>query len=726
MVLVVVLSVVTPSPVVAAAATEGIEMVLETGVRGSVVAGKDLPIRVTVTADRTTRGTIRLADPGLPDWLVVERDLALAAGTSKSFWMVLPGLREGSPATPTVTYSEKGRPLASVTSRFLIVDSVVGVLPHLAEAASPPPTVARPDGSGDAHLGTLSTEQMVLGAPGVDQFTAIAASGRDLATLSDTARAGLWQWLNGGGLLLVDDDPGAALPPAWMPGPAGYALAGAGEVRLTWGALARGEWEPFLLGASEGEGIGIAEQVPMQFFPGGVSTLARDAGLRLNRLGPMLAILVVYVALVGPVMFFVLKRTRRLTAGWVAIPIFAVVVTGLVVVVGNRSRMGAAAAHGTVSEVFAAGTQAFMSGLVVARSGGDHGFQLPPGWKPTLGGSPFQRFDNNRATHRSDGEGGSLITSLDSGQATRLNAVGPVATPPDQLSVEATSDADGAVTGTVRNNGPEALIDVAVFAGERAILIGMLPAGGSAPFGLADVTTAAGIAPVSQVWSSDAAFAFGGGGPIRAFEAPPMPTTTIAAGAAPGGGFPGPGATRPPQIPVMPLGVLSEVADVGLWVDAAVDNATLAYGSVRAVGWRKDTTAPLQLLGGGSIERGRSAITVAAPIKPQGRITDVTVRRKLTSVVMDAVGGNAANGQGMSFRFLLPPGERPPSTDFELAIPVGVAWAEAWNGGRWMELQPRDGVASLPSDTVRGGAILVRIDSPPGFPVAGLTVREAS
>ena len=416
----------------------------------------------------------------------------------------------------------------------------------------------------------------------------------------------------------------------------------------------------------------------------------------------------------------------RLPAGWLAIPLFAILTTGLVVVVGNRSRMGGSGAHGTVFEVSPAGTEAYVSGLVLSRSGGDHGFQLPSGWAPTTGSSMFTSFDGNAATHRVDGNGSDLVRSLDSGQAAVFKAVGPAAAPNDQLRVEATSEANGTISGSVHNPGSNALVDVAVFAGERAVLIGTLPAGTSAPFELLDVTASAGIAPAAQVWSMDQRF----GGPAMPIG-PPMPTGVIrmdGAGVAETrgpGGFVGPGGpvgpAGGPDRPALPATTASQTADVGLWLEASVDNPLLTYGSVRAAGWRPDTTAPLELLGGRRIDRGRSAVTVAAPIEPAGPITDVTVRRKLTSLS----GEVGPDGQTALFRFLLPPNSRPPNVDYELTIPVGMGSAEAWNGARWVSMQAPEGVSLLPSETVRSGVVLIRIDGLRALSFsAGLTVRE--
>ena len=187
-------------PAPRAGAADGFTITLETGLDGYVVAGRSIPIRVTVAAGRTTRGTVKLEGTGGPQPAVVERALGLAAGTSKSFWMVLPASPMfGEVGPPTVRFLEGGDRSTTATSQFLTSTTLVGVLPQLAAALPPPGTVTLPADTGEARIGVLSAEQLELGSAGLELFAVIAASAKDLVNLSDTARTTLLHWINRGG-----------------------------------------------------------------------------------------------------------------------------------------------------------------------------------------------------------------------------------------------------------------------------------------------------------------------------------------------------------------------------------------------------------------------------------------------------------------------------------------------------------------------------------------------
>src|SRR5690606_4919615 len=136
------------------------------------------------------------------------------------------------------------------------------------------------------------------------------------------------------------------LPDAWQPSGT-RAPAGAGWVVLTDGAVARGQWS------------GIV-QPSRQFGPHALSigggccfttvpdSVARDAGLRIPDVGWLLAFLVAYVVVVGPLTFVLLRRMRRTGLAWVAVPAVAILFTAVAFGAGSSLRSGSRAAHGTV------------------------------------------------------------------------------------------------------------------------------------------------------------------------------------------------------------------------------------------------------------------------------------------------------------------------------------------------------------------------------------------
>jgi hypothetical protein len=665
-----------------AAAADGVTVTAELGARGSVSPNAPIPVRITVTADRTVRGTVRAITNGGPAITNVERDLTLVAGTTKSFWMVLPSSPFwGTTTGVTVTLREDGDRSTKTEASRLTAASIVGVLPKLANDVSPPSNIAMQADLGVARTAVLPLDLLELGPSALTTFATIAASSADLGALTPPARAALLHWLNHGGRLLVDDDLNGQLPPEWTP-TADYAPAGAGEVWLTRGTLARGDWAAFVLpGATDNEAVTrFGFEGDARFGGNGQAVLVRDAGLRLNRLGSVLVIVGIYVVLVGPVMFFVLRRAKRLPAGWVTIPALSVLATALVLVAGARTRQGSSAAHGTVYELSPAGAEAHVTGLLVARSPGERGLMLPSGWTQSV--SPFGfGFDGTAMNMRYTDRGSTLSRPLASGQATTLSAIGPVPAPTDRLSVTATSKADGEVTGTVRNTGSTDLVDVAVFADRKGVLVGPLAAGTEKPFAIDKASANFGNGPASQVWQSSNG-QFGQFG--FATTAAPFPTDVQIVVEQ---------STTPPE---------PQVADLALWSQYSVDRAAgRDRGLVQATGWRRNATAPVTTLGGAAITAGRIAVTVEGPIVASGAITDVSVKREW-------IGGdtqpNGPDGFDAVLRFTLP--NASPRV-LELTT-ISDAKTSIWNGTSWVDVTSSTGTALVPAGAVIHGVILVR------------------
>lgn len=702
-------TVMAPSP---AAAAEGVSITTEAGVSSYVTSGRLIPVKVTVTAERTVQATVRLsASLQGPPMTVVERELSLVAGTTKSFWMLGVNAEQfvGS-SDLTVSLVEDGA-VSKAEVKVRTGDTVVGVLPRLADASRPPASVTLDGDLGVIRIGTVDIDQFTLGTAGLGVYSTIAGSAADIAGLPEAARTALFAWVDRGGRLLIDDDPGGNLPPTWVPGGAGFVMAGHGEIRATGGALTRGEWGDQV---SPGPAVGQAQRFGFGIEFNGNSnpqqTLVRDAGLRLNRIGGVLIILGIYVVVVGPILFLVLRRAKRLTMAWVAIPALALVSTGLVVAAGDRTRQGQDAAHSTIVSVSPASAMADTLGLVVARSGGTQGLKLPNEWSMSDSDAGFWwGFQDGAATLKHTDSGSEMVRSLSSGQATTLRASGPVAPSPDSLQVEASSDDDGRVTGTVKNTGSADLADVAVFAGRQAVLVGTLAAGASAPFELTRVATDVGMFPIDQVWRDpNANQAFWRDGPA---VAAPFPAE----------GEPVPATFAPPPVPQP--SALADPASWAIW--AASHDVGRAFGTVRVVGWRTAVAAPVTTLGGEPITAGRIAVTTLAPVTPLGRITDVSVRRELIDMADPGQDGEAP----ATLRFLLPPVDRP-IKPLQITTPPGISRLEVWDGTAWTSLDMDQEVAPVPAIAVRGNAVLIRtavsFQFGPGFmSLNSLTIGEA-
>ena len=242
-----------------------------------------------------------------------------------------------------------------------------------------------------------------------------------------------------GGHLLVDADRGQTvegLPPAWQPGADGRAAAGRGEVRLTAGAIAAGQWS----GLVEPTGWAVTGDPGIRFGNGFVGqALANEAGLRVPRLGWLVAFLVLYVLMAGPVVFFVVRRRGHPELAWVAVPLVAVLFTAGSYVGGRGLRDTTRQVDTSVVATGPAGSTAATWTGVFSSGGQTSRVRFGPGWTPS-GQSDIEISTSlSSVTITPDGTEGSL--PLDAGQFGIVAANGPVAS---EGALEVTSTATGA------------------------------------------------------------------------------------------------------------------------------------------------------------------------------------------------------------------------------------------------------------------------------------------
>ena len=663
-----------PSPASAAP-----DLQVEVGVQGFYDLGDHVVVKATVSADQLVQGAVEVRTrPGGGGTVAVRRDVDLAGGTAKDVYLVVP-TSPFEPAVLEVSVLDGDRRVATTTVQPSTQADVelVGVLPGLAGAAGqlPGSTALRLD-AGTARLAALPPEVLDLGPAALEAYDTIAGLSGDLSALAPAAQATLAQWVERGGRLLLDDDAEpTALPPEWRPGPAGYVAAGGGEVRRSGGRAAAGAWDEVL---QPGPVSAIAEAGSFnrrqleQLLPQG-ATLARDAGLRTPGLGTTLALLGGYVVLVGPVVYLVLRRRRRLTAAWVVIPAIALLVAGIVVVGGGRLRSTASPRAATVISIGPAGSWAETGLLVLGGGGGTRQADLPAGWWLDAGDDGWATGSATTALRQDlDGMQSVVSARLAPGEAQVLGAAGPL---PDQpgLTLTAAADGDepGTVRGTVRNDGPVALDEVAVFAGNGAANVGLLQPGQEAPYVITGADRFEDQPLVPQVWgASGLGFGF-------------APAET------------------------------SDVVDIGLWSTFSSRNGTgfRQSGVARAAGWSREIDQPLHV--GGRPVEGRVAVTSLATIRPEeGPLPALAVRQEL--VRGPGFEGPAAgeNEQTGVLRFLLPPGT-PAGTPLAIDLPSWIASTAVWvDGAGWADVGPvdpaQDRLVAVPAGAVLDGAVFLR------------------
>lgn len=643
---------------------------VDAGYAGAFVPGQEVPIRVRVTADRLVRGTLEVAvgtpENGTPVAMAVE----VPGGGQKQFLMTAPaGLNQSPDVTARLRQDDRVIAAGRTTIRAAADTELVGILPGALRGRAVPGVQPLVVDAGTARFAAVG-EAELEGAPGtLSPLSTLAADADELGRLSPGARAGVLRWLDAGGRLLVDSAKGQVvpgLPDAWQPGPRGRAPAGRGEVVATDGAIAANRWsglvEPSGWGTLSARFVG---DLPLPF------TLARDAGLRTPELGWLVGFLVVYVVVVGPLLFLAVRRRGRPELAWVAVPLVALVFSSGSYVVGRDLRKSTQLVHASVLASGPSGSTATTYVGVFSRSGETARIGFPAGWSTggfsDLGQTPSSSVVNMTA------DGPDARLPLNTGEFGMVHATGPVPHVAS-LDVTATSDAGGRVTGTIRNGTAFDLDAVAVL-GSTSTLVGTLGAGAEAPFavGNAGVVRMDGGGDGFGVWASNRAF----------------------------------------------LNDSEEPVDFGLW-QAAMRQGGVNYltpNTVVAAGWTRDFVPDVRVGGHSAKADGRTVVLARAAVTPAPQAPLALAARR--DIVRDPFANrlNGAGGQntGSVVRFVLPSGVD--TSKLTLQSPFGSV--EVWQDGAW-----KSAACDVPGCPANAKPGVVVNACPPG-PVPCAPVAEA-
>ena len=683
-------------PLVPAAAAES-RLDVNAGYAGFHVPGRALPVQVTVTAERLVKGELVAKESG--NKREVTLPVEVAGGSVKRFTVVLPGGVSASAGVVDVELRVGGRALGrgKADVRSSEDAELVGLGPQLVEGRTVPGPAALAVDAGVARFAALDVGVLAQAPASLEGLSAVGLAAGELSALSPGVRAGLLRWVGGGGHLLIDEPAGTAidgLPAEWQPGQGSRARAGLGEVRLTGDAMAAGRWagliEPSSVARNDNSGFFSPESV--------ADSLARDAGLRLPGLPWLLGFLGVYIAVVGPVTGFVLRRRRRPDLAWVVVPGLAVAFTVLAYVAGNQLRPGAGLAHGSVVETGTSGPVATSWVALTRRTAGTAHVDLPSGWAVEGALSPRSQFGecfgdcsstnaNLQPPSVGAGEAGPEVRlPLSSGEFGVFKASGPISLA-GRLDVTASSPGDGVATGTVRNGMPFALEQVVVFAGSYRARVGRLAPGEQRSWSVGPgdrVSDPSG----TEAWMSDMGFRSDG------------------------------------------------LVNFSLWQSAQGDLGQDGdpSGTAMAVGWTRDWKPAVTVDGNERHAPGRTAVVGRAPVTPAGgRVTDLVVgadvvRGPSLNPFRGKWVGNNPGGEASVVKLTLPPG--PPDRRLVLRTSLALSDVAVWQAGAWRHLdvpfRPNDMQAMLRFK--RGIAINgegVVIDAVPAPPLTTTTAPPA-
>jgi hypothetical protein len=650
------------------------------GFAGTYAPGAALPVRVVVSADRLLSGVLEVkVSDGPPTLASVE----VPGGSEKEFLVLVPTDPSARSREVTARLPDGSRqpPTARTSVSPANDQELVGLLPGaLAGRPVPGPAPLVVD-AGTARFVPLGPIELERAPDSLAALGTVGVGRDELGGMAAGTRQGLLAWLETGGRLLVDAEPGtrvAGLPDEWQPGSATRSIAGRGEVRLTAGAMAGGRWSGLI--EPSPRAVGSFESLG---GPPIGDSLARAAGFRLPRISWLVGFLVVYVIVIGPGLFVILRRRGRSELAWVAIPLAAFLFTGGSYVAGRTLRQATEMVHGTVVTTGTTGARAITYLGVVSRRGGTVSVAFPPGW---LAGAGEDRGVDasalNRVTIGSRGPEGRL--PLETGQFGLVSGAGPVSLE-GILEVTATSEANGQASGTARNGTAVNLEGAVVFVGSSWTSLGPLAAGEQRP------------------WRTEHR----------------------------GAGFEGP----PPEVQLwMQRGPFArdagETMTFSLWdLAQRVGRAGRGTGSAVVLGWTSQFDPPIRIDGRAARPEGRTLVVGAAPVTATALATDLTVRREVVRG-----GGFGPDGFSTVVRLALPPGRTVDPSRLSLRTPPGMP-LEIWADGSWAPPQCSGSACAPPTTIVPGcppGAVCEKAVGPdviirrgPGaFPFQGASSGE--
>lgn len=641
-----------------AAEESGVDVELAVGVNGFWQPGSPVLVHVAITAEELVDGEF-VATMG-NSATTVRQEIEIAAGTTKEYTFTL--ATSWDEPRVELTVLDGGDEVASATGRARTTnDELVGVLPRLAARFDELPPQARlPEGIGSAQIAAITAGVIDLGVSGLQSFDTVVAGADDLSELTDAQRDDVLRWVSLGGILLLDDGESVdVLPDEWQPGRSGYSWAGLGEVRIVDGAASDGDWADIIAPTPIGQ-TGMMMGSEMMVEP--QRDLAGRSGVDLPSIAPLAIGVIAYAVVLGPILYLLLRRWRRLTLGWLVIPAVAVLTAGGIAVAGNGVFDEGEPATATFIQTTPGGAYAISTVLTYSSGGGTNSLTTPAGWAHLANATMW--FDPmSRPVEIEPHPDGSQTTKerLEATQASVRSYEGPT----DSEPLEITAELDGnTVSGTVTNGLDTTLRDVAVFVGQRQVNVGEVPAGETVE------------------WE------------LRAEDAVNLTFETRGA--------------RAWGDPWGPNGELDDRsgdlgAEFGIWGTTSGRLDLFPAGMARVVGWTD--SRPDDLVPEASTRTAVSALTQVS-----GDIGASTVRYSITRGPFMAMAGPGMSDQVT--RYLLPPDADTSDVDLVLlgTNRLDIEEVSFWTGTEWEEADASLDAIPVPPEAIRDGAVLVMTD----------------
>lgn len=336
-------------------------------------------------------------------------------------------------------------------------------------------------------LATISTYDTIVGQPSA------------LRELNEDEQDVLTSWISIGGQLIVSGDPGSIdeqLPDSWQSTTEVF-LADSGMIRYV-GA----DWEQQIT-------PGLNSTAIEPSFPD-VSgeygnELFQDAQIQLPSLGWLITGLLFYVLLIGPVLYIILRVSKKSILVWLITPVAAIVTTGGVLAIGSTVLSARTSVHTSIIEVTPTGAHA--TSTILLTESGKQQIDASAGW--TIETQNDGRYEDtsdtgSRTVLQPRRDETVATVQVGRGDVGILRMQGPVDDYAGALTIDVDLVTDEEIVGSVTNSSGTKLNNAVIGTSQHAVEVGTLRDGETTKFTLeTDRETRAGpaISRELELWS---------------------------------------------------------------------------------------------------------------------------------------------------------------------------------------------------------------------------------
>ncbi len=313
----------------------------------------------------------------------------------------------------------------------------------------------------------------------IGAYDTVVAEPSAVRELNQQEQKLLTSWVSIGGQLLIAGESGSIdqqLPESWTTD-SQTRIADSGVIRYV-----GSDWEQQVTPGLNS----VTGQEQFDYYDEGFNTeIFADAEIKLPPLGWLIATLLLYVMLVGPVLYLVLRISKKSILMWAIMPAAAVLASGAVLLVGSQLLSSRTSVHTSIIEVTPSGAYATSTVLLTER--GEQRLVAPAGWTAEANNSG-EYYDTRDASIRPVLEPRrdetTATLNVSNGNVGLLRMHGPVDEYVGALTIEVEQVTNDEITGSVTNNSGTNLTNSVVGTDQHAVRIGAISDGETVTFAL--------------------------------------------------------------------------------------------------------------------------------------------------------------------------------------------------------------------------------------------------